>query len=148
MKILATLTLALCFSLISYGQKKYEDFLYNTDGILFYEDFSANFNGWPIVKAANRTFDIKDGIYEIKGISDNYNPMLILNNQSEYFEIDESRDFQIEMEMKLSGGAATSPHTLNFGQNKVGSNIRFGISQNGQFLVTKYENQKFTNLVE
>ena len=131
----------------AWGQEKYKEYGYDPDGILFFDDFEhGNHYGWATGTNSNRKLEISNGRYVVEGKSSGHNPWIYLNKQQQYFTIDQTRNFQIELDLKLLSGSETRSNSLLFGQDKDGNNLRFSFSRNGKFLISKRENGGFINL--
>lgn len=138
----------------STAQSKYSDFGYQREGILFYEPFQVNKRGYATASTDRYEKTLKNGYYKIASKQENYIPEESFNKNG-LFQIDKSRDFQIEIEMKYVAGKDNNANTLLFGKaikksaSGFTSHFRFGFSGNGKITIDNYnaDSRLFTDLL-
>ncbi len=138
----------------TFAQDKYPDFGYQRGGMLFYETFQVNTRGYATAITNQYEKVIEDGHYKLKSRQDNYYPEESFNKNGA-FQIDESRDFQIEAEMKYVSGIDNNANALLFGKatkksaSGFTSHFRFGFSGNGKITIDNYnaDSRSFTDLL-
>ena len=146
------LLVALPFTTLA--QKTYADMGYQKDGMLYYEPFQANVRGYATADADRYAKYLGQGYYVLQSKDNDYYPEATFN-KNEAFNIDESQDYQIEVEMKYVQGPDNNANALLFGKateksaSGFTSHYRFGFSGNGKITIDNYnaDTRKFTDLL-
>lgn len=154
MLLVAWISVCSSWSLKLIAQDKYPDFGYQSEGILFYESFQDNTRGHATGSTSQYEKTIENGYYKLISRQNNYYPEESFNKK-ELFRIDESKDFQIEAEMKYVAGADNNANALLFGKatkksaSGFTSHFRFGFSGNGKITIDNYnaDSRSFTDLL-
>ncbi|MCR9249355.1 MAG: CHAT domain-containing protein [bacterium] len=150
--ILLLFTTTLAFH--SQGQNKYSDFGYQNGGVIFYETFQANTNGYPTGSDNKYEKSFEDGYYKVKSKQNDYFPEASFNKDN-IFKIDQERDYQIEAEIKYVSGIDNNANALLFGKateksaSGFTSQFRFGFSGNGKITIDNYnaDSRSFTDIL-
>ncbi|MEY3404941.1 MAG: hypothetical protein RL161_371 [Bacteroidota bacterium] len=131
----------------SYGQNAYSDYVPSYDAAIFTEEFLSNDYGWYEGTDENcRIYDVQPGYLELQSkCTGDYTTMNFNNNSG--FTIDTSRDFEIEISIYPYSGEDNNSHSLGWGKDaKKDDRYSFGISRNGQFIISKYSNGAWSYL--
>ena len=111
---------------------------------IFTEDFSTNNYSWPVGTFDDcRTYTYYRGYYEIKSTCKT-SSAIVNFNKNKGFNIDQSRDFEIETSMMYVSGTDNKFYGIAWGKNEtIDERFNFGFSANGYFLINKYKNYEW-----
>lgn len=154
MLMIALVSILSFLSIQSIAQSKYADLGYQHDGILFYEPFQVNTSGYATASTDRYEKKLENGYYKIASRQEDYVPEESFNKNG-LFQIDKSRDFQIEIDMKYVSGRDNNANALLFGKatkksaSGFTSHFRFGFSGNGKITIDNYnaDSRSFTDLL-
>lgn len=134
---------------IGYSQYAYTDYVPSYDAAIFSDDFSTNSYGWYEGTEENcRIYDLKPGYLELESkCTGSYTTMNFNNNSG--FTINTTRDFEIEISIYAFSGEDNNSHSLGWGKDpQKDDRYSFGISRNGQYVISKYSNGNWSYIKE
>lgn len=105
------------------------------------ENFDNNNNNWVQNNNDNFTSKVSGGKYQLTRKIKNG---LVFQNK---IDIDTQKDFSIEASFTKETGALGYTYGLNFGRKNTANDIGFFISNNGQYIFRKYENNNFIAII-
>jgi hypothetical protein len=126
---------------ICFAEANYNDYPPSQKSILFLENFDDNKNNWPMgTSNKNRGYyRIENGYYYAEATGGNTQIFWSNNIPA----IDESRDFEIEAEMKYVSGTDNRGSSLVWGRSPENQYYAFQFSGNGYYRIDKHVNNKY-----
>jgi hypothetical protein len=107
---------------------------------VFFDDFENNDNAWAQgYKAGQYDLKIADGTFRIKSLSDNARVVWCQG-----CEIDDARDWQLDVRLKWNSGKTTTGHQLWFGEDsESGKGYSFAFNADGKYAVEFYKGDDY-----
>ncbi len=109
---------------------------YQNDNI-FVDNFNSNVNSWVVSDNENASLSIKNGYYNFKHKRDKYGW-----TTSREVKIDESKDFEIEADIKKIDGVQNNGYGIIWGRKNGDNQFQFFISADGSYYIRYLENSK------
>lgn len=108
---------------------------------VFYDDFNDNNNDWSLGDDNTRTFSIRNGKFYFNHKLEDYSYI-----NSQYVNLDESKDFAIEAQFNKISGVQNNGFGLVWGRENSQNQYDFTVTGNGYFEVMKIKNGEFEEL--
>jgi len=109
---------------------------YQNDNI-FVDNFNSNTNDWAVADNENASLNISNGYYNFKHKRDKYGW-----TTSKEVKIDESKDFEIEADIKKIDGIQNNGYGIIWGRKDSDNEFQFFISADGSYYVRYFKNSK------
>lgn len=116
----------------------YNSFRYNKT-TFYYDDFSDNQKSWTTGRTESKFKEIKNGKYYLEALTET-------NSQTanNVVDLDNSKDFEIEALIKVTGGDDSRGQALLWGiSSNPYEDYGYLFTQNGQFEITNYKNNTY-----
>ncbi|MCF6213735.1 MAG: caspase family protein [Flavobacteriaceae bacterium] len=105
--------------------------------VIFNDKFNSNLNDWAVADNENATLSVKNGYYNFKHKRDKLGW-----TSSKTIKINESKDFEIEADIKKVAGIQNNGFGIIWGRKDSDNEFQFFISGDGSYYIKYYEDNE------